>query len=502
MARAIAIHFTENKLDQYASRLVADGEASSAELRTVLAAVGASGRRSCSSDEITYFRALIFESDFLKDAGRMHNGKIECSAAFGKTAQPGKQYQPDYIQQDGTSFYTDLDSYRNPDLTVLTLQLGDSFVVFTPLMRMHLEMAPMHYFETITDAPSLKTGILLGEKPLGGMTIPASEGRYRHGETFYITRCSIRFFNCVTAFTTLPEIIAVNGERFDGCIAACALLGALFGITSSLLYRRNKSIEQQLRRAIRKDKLFMVYQPIVDLNSGRIVGAEALVRWMDEEGVSVNPEVFVKIAEQRGFVGEITRLVLRHVLRDFGKTLRHCPDFRMCINVAAGDLADPEFLPLLDQSLYRAAVDPSSLVIEITEGSTARQDVAIETIHSLHRRGHCVHIDDFGTGYSSLAYLHELSVDAIKIDKSFTQAVGTGSAVVAILPQILAMAEALDLKVIVEGIETPVQASYFATFIQPILAQGWLYGRPVSAEKFHNLLAVDKEQELTPVFAV
>jgi sensor c-di-GMP phosphodiesterase-like protein len=499
LARAIAVRVTDSKLDQYASRLVADGEASSAELRTVLAAVSASQRTACSSDEIAYFRALIFESDFLKDAGRMRDGKIECSAALGKPAQSLGHFQPDFIQQDGTEFYTSLAPYRNPDLTVFTLQLYGSYVVFTPFTRIHLEPPPMHYAEMVTNAPNQKPGLLLGEQTQADTAILTREGHYRQGDTLYATRCSIRFFDCVTAFTTLPEIIAVNRTRFNGCIAACALLGALLGFTSSFLYRRNKSIEQQLRRAIRKDKLYMVYQPIVDLPSGRIVGAEALVRWMDEEGVSISPDVFVKIAEQRGFVSEITRLVLRHVLRDFSETLRKYPDFLLCINVAAEDLADPEFLPLLERSLCKAGVATKSLVIEITEGSTARYEIAIETIRSLRQRGHRVHIDDFGTGYSSLAYLHELSVDAIKIDKSFTQAVGTDSVVVAILPQILAMAEALDLKVIVEGVETPVHASYFATFDQPILAQGWLYGRPVFAEKFQKLLAAKKKQELASV---
>jgi sensor c-di-GMP phosphodiesterase-like protein len=501
LAHALAVRLTASKLDQYASRLVADGEASSAELRTVLAAVGASQRKACSNDEIAYFRALIFESDFLKDAGRMRDGKIECSAALGKPAHPLGQFQPDFIQQDGTEIYTGLAPYRNPDLTVFTLQLDGSYVVFTPFSRMHLESPPMHYAVTATNAVNQKPGFLLGEQSQAGPAILTSEGRYRQGETLYATRCSIRYFNCVTAFTTLPEIIAVNRARFNGCIAACALFGALLGFTSSFLYRRNKSIEQQLRRAIRKDKLFMAYQPIVDLPSGRIVGTEALVRWTDEEGVSISPDIFVKIAEQRGFVGEITRLVLRHVLRDFSETLRKYPEFLLCINVATEDLADPEFLPLLEHSLHKAGVAASSLVIEITEGSTARHEIAIETIRSLRQRGHRVHIDDFGTGYSSLAYLHELSVDAIKIDRSFTQAVGTDSVVVAILPQILAMAEALDLKVIVEGIETPIHASYFATFDQPIFGQGWLYGRPVSAGNFQKLLAAGKKQELTPATA-
>jgi len=251
-----------------------------------------------------------------------------------------------------------------------------------------------------------------------------------------------------------------------------------------------------LRRAIARDRLRVVYQPIVDLASRRIVGAEALARWTDEEGSTVGPDVFVRIAEQRGFVGEITRLVLRHVLRDFSGTLRSRSGFRVSINVAAADLADPGFPALLDTSMERAAVPAAALAIEITESSTALRDLAMETIRSLRRRGHSVHIDDFGTGYSSLAYLHELSVDAIKIDRSFTQAIGTGSVGVAILPQILAMAEALNLSVIVEGVETGEQADYFVAGPRPIFAQGWLFGRPISSEEFHRRLA--EEGKLAP----
>jgi sensor c-di-GMP phosphodiesterase-like protein len=162
--------------------------------------------------------------------------------------------------------------------------------------------------------------------------------------------------------------------------------------------------------------------------------------------------------------------------------------------LAADDLADPEFLPMLDEALKRAKVKSKSLVIEITESSTANREVAMETIRNLRRRGHSIHIDDFGTGYSSLSYLHELSVDAIKIDKAFTQTIGTGSVMVAILPQILAMAEAFKLEVIVEGIETEQQARYFDAFALPLLAQGWLFGYPVPAEEFQRLLAGEQKK--------
>jgi sensor c-di-GMP phosphodiesterase-like protein len=496
LGRMLAAQQAETRLQQYASRIMADGEASTGELRTVLAAVGASPHSYCSDAEIGYFRALIFESEYLKDAGRMRDGKILCSAALGRAALNREQFTPVFTQQDGTIVYKNLPPYqKNSDLTTITLQLGGAFVVFTPLTRMHLEAAPMHYIETLTDSPTQTSGPLLGElPPVAVGSLLTTEGESRLGESLFATRCSIHYFNCITAYTSIPEIVAANRARFVGGMVLCGLLGVFFSLALFLLLRRNKSLEQQLRRAIRQDKLRMVYQPIVNLESGRVAGAEALVRWTDEDGFTVGPDVFVRIAEERGFVGEITRLVVRHVLRDFGPLLRSHPGFRLSINVAAEDLGDAQFLPMLDAALKRAAIPAKSLAIEITEGSTVRYEAAMETIRHLRERGHSVHIDDFGTGYSSLAYLHNLSVDAIKIDRAFTQAIGTESVIVNILPQILAMAEALKLGVIVEGAETAQQADYFRSASQPIFVQGWFFGRPVPVDDFRRLLVEDEKK--------
>jgi len=501
VVRAFTVRVAEMRLEQYAVRIMADGEASSAELRTALAAVEASGLPPCSAAEIGYFRNLIFESDFLKDAGRIHDGKVVCSAALGRLAQPQIQPEADLTQQDGTQIYKNLALYQNANLTVITMRLGDSFVVFTPYTRMHLEPLPMHYTETATDAPSLKAVRLLGEPSGASMPILTTEGTAREGDKLYATQCSIRFFNCVTAFTSIPEVVQANRTQFVGGVALCGLCSGLLAVVISLLYRRNKSVEHQLRRAISKDKLRVFYQPIIHLASRRIVGAEALARWTDEEGVAVGPDVFIKIAENNGFVGAITKLVLRHALRDLGATLRSRPDFRLSINVAAADLSDPEFLPMLESSLKREAIPAKSLAIEITEGSTVRREIAIEAICRLRKRGHSVHIDDFGTGYSSLAYLHELSVDAIKIDRAFTQAIGTEAVTMAILPNILALASALNLRVIAEGVETEEQASYFAEGEDSILVQGWLFGRAVPAIELRKLLDADVKKAVASVEA-
>jgi len=286
-----------------------------------------------------------------------------------------------------------------------------------------------------------------------------------------------------------------NRIEIGGFIALGELAGTLLGLVCAIVYRRQHDFANQLLRAIRKDALRIVYQPIVDLENERIVEGEALARWTTEDNEAISPDEFIKIAEERGFVGQITKLVVRHVLNDFGHILRERADFRVNVNIAASDLADPEFLPMLEKALADANVPPSGLGIEITESYTARQQVAKETILRLRERGHYVHIDDFGTGYSSLAYLHDLSVDAIKIDKAFTKAIGTEAVTVTILPQILTMADTLGLRVVVEGIETPQQARYFARAERSVYAQGWLFGRPVPAEAFQQLLEGKRTQD-------
>jgi sensor c-di-GMP phosphodiesterase-like protein len=344
------------------------------------------------------------------------------------------------------------------------------------------------------DRDSSRSGALVGESPKLSASVLTHDMEARVDDILLATRCSVKFIGCVTTY--VPISTAVRAER--GQILAFTVMGALtgasLGLLWSVLYRRNRSMDQQLRRAIRRDELRLVYQPIVDLASGRIVGAEALIRWSDDQGIPVGAEAFIALAEQKGYAGEITRLVIRHVLRDFGEVFNRCPAFRVNLNIAVSDLIDPSFLPALEEMRRQARVPAANLGIEITEGSTAHQDAAIETIRELRHAGHTVHIDDFGTGYSSLSYLAHLAVDAIKIDKAFTHAIGTGSVTVGILPQILAIAETLKMAVIVEGVETREQVNYFKEIAKPVLAQGWFFGRPSPLNEFLRMLAENEKR--------
>lgn len=498
LGRAVTIRITAGKLRQDASRILIKLDTISIEFHAVLAAINASKYPFCSEANVAEIRKLILHSEFLKDAGRVRDGRIECTASLPRQDLPDTHFKVDLTQEDGTKVFRQLPMYVTGNQSMMASQQGDSFVVFSPYLRDFLGAISMHYTVTLTDSASRKASEVGWDRSALGGAITGKDGQGQVGDVLYSTRCSPKAEACITAFVPIPEAMRANRSLLIGYIALGGVAGICFRFLLSLIYRRNRSVEHQLRRAIRNDKLRLVYQPIVDLASRRIVGAEALLRWTNEENLAVAPNVFVRLAEERHFVGAITEIVMRHALRDFGTLLCSHPKFRLSINLAAADLADPAFLPRLSAQLERTGVAASSLALEITESSTARYRAAMETIVSLRQRGHSVHIDDFGTGYSSLSYLHDLSVDAIKIDQSFTRAIGTGAVILAILPPILAMAEALNLQVIVEGVETEQQADYFSGSHRPVLAQGWLFGRPVPAAEFHRLLAEDQRPAEVP----
>jgi sensor c-di-GMP phosphodiesterase-like protein len=265
-------------------------------------------------------------------------------------------------------------------------------------------------------------------------------------------------------------------------------LGLLVGLILVLYLHGRRSMDRQLRRALNKHVIRLDYQPIYDLRTGKLVAAEALARWPRKDGVVWTPDVFLPVAEQRKFIGDFTRYVVRHVLSDLGDVMAS-GSLRVNINITGHDLADETFPEFLERTLAAENVPAQALGVELTERSTANHVTAIASIERLRRSGHAVYIDDFGTGYSSLAYLHQLSVDAIKIDRSFTQTLGTGAATASVVPQILSMAKTLDLAIVVEGLETPEQVAYFSGEESRILGQGWYFGRPMPPALLRELVA-------------
>jgi diguanylate cyclase (GGDEF)-like protein len=235
-----------------------------------------------------------------------------------------------------------------------------------------------------------------------------------------------------------------------------------------------------LRQALRSTGLFVVYQPQVALDDGRLIGLEALVRWRTEAGDFIGPDRFIPVAEQSGLICELGCFVLREALTVL-TTLRESglDAVRMAVNVSAVQFRDPDFLSELGDIIRSVGADSSKLELEITE-SVAMEDAAYvrASLDTIRQHGIQLAIDDFGTGYSSLAQLKQLSVDRLKIDRAFVKDLDEAAFEASIAGVIVQLGHKLGVEVIAEGVETPEQAALLRRMgCQE--AQGYLFGRPM-----------------------
>jgi diguanylate cyclase (GGDEF)-like protein len=245
-----------------------------------------------------------------------------------------------------------------------------------------------------------------------------------------------------------------------------------------------------LRSGFRRGELFLDYQPQIDLATNRAVGAEALLRWRQQDGKLVAPDRFIPIAEYSGLIVEIGEWVLRQActellrLRAEGHTA-----FTMSVNVSQVQLRHPHFLDMLRRALDDTGAPPDFIELEITESMAMEEPAAlVEKLAHVKRTGVSIAIDDFGTGFSSLSHLQPLQVDRLKIDRTFVTEI-TGSARGSSIAQmVVQLGRNLGLSVIAEGVEDERQAQILCELGCP-LAQGFLYSRPLSPEALLAWLA-------------
>lgn len=257
--------------------------------------------------------------------------------------------------------------------------------------------------------------------------------------------------------------------------------------------RERVRLLQNLRQAVESERLFVVYQPQVNLTTQAIVGVEALIRWRREDGTFVPPDRFIPLAEASGMIVAIGDWVLRmacHELRRFQAL--GLPDLRMSVNVSQMQFRHPDFLENLQRALADTGVNPVNLELEITE-SVAMEDAdfMLETLHSIRKLGISIAIDDFGTGYSSLSHLRQLPIDRLKIDRAFvdelTQPVSGGH----IAAMVIELGRNLKLTVIAEGIEDDAQAQQLRQ-LGCHEGQGYLYAKPLLPQQFVDWVAQRK----------
>lgn len=241
-------------------------------------------------------------------------------------------------------------------------------------------------------------------------------------------------------------------------------------------------LESELHAVLDHNELMLVYQPIIDLNTHRLAGFEALVRWNHPTRGMVYPTEFISLAEETGLIVKIGEWILREACRELGhlqKRFPSQPPLKMSINISSKQFAQENLADMVAAILKESGADPQSLALEITESMLMENiDVAVSSMKTLRSMGVHIHIDDFGTGYSSLSYLHSLPIDALKIDRSFINKLTAKGDNQEIILSIMSLAKSLNFDVIAEGVESHHQREQMKG-LDCQFGQGFLFSKPM-----------------------
>jgi diguanylate cyclase (GGDEF)-like protein/PAS domain S-box-containing protein len=279
---------------------------------------------------------------------------------------------------------------------------------------------------------------------------------------------------------------AIFSEADTAMYHAKSLGGArveLFGHELRERVTRRMALENELRDVLERDELSVAYQPVVELATGKIIAAEALLRWRRRDGENVSPGEFISIAEDTGQINAIGAWVIERACEQAAAWSTDGSNIAVTVNVSARQLADRTICCELQRCLRRSGVEPSRIILEITEsvllGDSER---AIETLTELRDTGVRLALDDFGTGYSSLAYLTRLPLDVLKLDRSFVSKLPGDDQAAAVTAAIMSMARGLELLVVAEGIEREEERLELLD-LGCVLGQGYMFARPAPASE-------------------
>lgn len=271
-------------------------------------------------------------------------------------------------------------------------------------------------------------------------------------------------------------------------VVECQNLGKTFTISDSSLPVKSSlsehKIEGYLLEAVRNNDLFLNYQPKICPHSKRWLGCEALLRWNHPHLGTISNDLLIQLAERNGLIYELGNFALRSAIQQTAEWILHSQHFITAVNISAFQLKDPHFVQHIKDLLELYHLPPHNLELEVTEsGLIADEALAIDTLTQLHEMGVAIALDDFGTGYASFQYLKKYPFDTLKIDKSFIANVEYSSADQNIVCAMINIAKKLNLKVVAEGVENKHQEKFVIREGVDII-QGYLYSRPITAEKF------------------
>ncbi|WP_423066166.1 EAL domain-containing protein [Devosia sp. CN2-171] len=443
--------------------------------------------KACSASSVDFMRSVDLSSSLLQGVGFLSRDALQCSSLGSVPTYVGP---PDYISATNTSFRRDRTLAEARRTKLLLVSDSDGYTALIhPSLLFSLERTDSSAPQGLVALSNRQTIIARGD-----LTIDWRSTAMDGMAGIIIQDGWVVAWQRSPKWDHFAYAAVASGTLYDTFATMCLIflpLGAagslLFVVANRRLTAARESLPSQLRNGLRHGELVVVYQPIVELATGRWVGAEVLARWRRSNGEWVSPDVFVPIAEQHGIIRELTRTVLALSIEDFGSHFIGLEEFYLSINISSSDLAAPDFADEVAQAVVSRGLSPKCFHLEVTERAEVKLEAEVAGINSLREQGFAIGIDDFGIGYSNLAYIDRLAIDYIKIDRVFVANSTRDTLGRGVLEHIIDIAQDHRLTAIAEGIETGQQlADLIARGVA--YGQGYLFARPLPIVQFVSLL--------------
>lgn len=489
-----------NEKDQglvYAREVMRRSEEAAWQFHVAIERLNGDRFRPCSPEELNLMRQIAIGSSDIQMVGRISGNALECTS-LGTTG-PIPVGAPTLITEHGVAerMGVNFGSAQSDRLDLLSLKGVAILVDTTALIDQSTEGMDVGLAILVPSSQSHQALVASGHTFRPAWLRPVGRGKWVSFTDGGFVVSQVRAANLdLAAISVMPESYAYRHVRHFALIFVPIglLCGCCFSAAVLYLARARSSLPALLKAAVRNGDFFLDYQPIVELSSGRCVGAEALIRWR-RQGTVMSPASFIPFAEECGVVRDITASVLKIVASDLPRLLEIDPAFRVSINLSAADLKTMDTLDRLESLLAHSGALPRHILIEATEHSFMQAEELRKVIAAIRTAGFQVAIDDFGTGYSSLSCLQNLSLDVLKIDKVFVDTIGTDGPGSAVVAHIIGIGQSLHMRIVAEGVEQEQQVEFLRRCgVQ--YAQGWLYGKPVGVETLcRQLRAADHGEQ-------
>jgi len=448
----------------------------------------------CSKQSISIMRNIDLRSSYIQAMAHVKNNVIDCSSIG--THEDGLEIGPvDWVSSLGNAIRNNVQFAFVPDTKFTVLERnGYAFILNQDLL---------------IDATTSEKDISLASFSQDNLRLFASRGKFnpewikdlgdQPEKTFvkdgYVIGIAKSQKYRTAGLAALPvSYIDENTRNLSMILVPMELIAGLI-LAASIYYLVTLQISMpaMLKVALRRNEFFMLYQPVVNLQTNQCVGAEALMRWRRPSGDMVPPDRFIQAAEDAGMMGSLTKRVIKLVSKDAKDLFKKHSGFHLGINLSASDFYSSDTTELLNELIQETGAKNFNLIVEATERGFMQADIAKLMLSKIRQQGISVALDDFGTGYSSLSYLESFEIDYLKIDKSFVDKIGTDAPTSFVVLHIIEMAKELKIQMIAEGVETEAQANFLREHgVQ--FAQGWLFGKPIL---LHEVIRLFSKKAIT-----